>query len=39
MKEMADIGVSPIMLPSFPFWKDTGADLRRYGDEVIALVR
>jgi probable F420-dependent oxidoreductase len=39
VKEMADIGVSRIMLPSFPFWGDTADSLRRYGDEVIAKVR
>lgn len=35
VKELADIGVRRVMLPSFPFW--SGADaLKRYGDEVIA---
>ncbi len=35
VKQLADVGVSRVMLPSFPFW--SGADtLKRYGDEVIA---
>jgi len=39
VKELADVGVSRIMLPSFPFWSDPVESLRRYGDEVIAKVR
>ncbi|HEX4901432.1 MAG TPA: LLM class F420-dependent oxidoreductase [Acidimicrobiales bacterium] len=39
VKEMADLGVSRIMLPSFPFWNDTRDSLNRYADEVIGKVR
>jgi probable F420-dependent oxidoreductase len=39
VKELADLGVSRVMLPSFPFWRDTADSLKRYGDEVIAKLR
>jgi len=38
VRELADLGVSRIMVPSFPFWKDTRDSLNRYADEVIAAV-
>jgi alkanesulfonate monooxygenase SsuD/methylene tetrahydromethanopterin reductase-like flavin-dependent oxidoreductase (luciferase family) len=35
---LAELGVHRIVVPAFPFWKDTQEALARYGDEVIARV-
>ena len=35
VRELADLGVDRVVIPAFPFWRDTAESIARYGDEVI----